>query len=80
MAKNEYIAAILNFFLLGLGTVYNGKRVIFGILMTVAAVIATYVEFQIQALDTTLYWLQFASFFLLVTACAIDGYNEAKSL
>ena len=34
MTKNKYLAAVLNFFLLGPGYIYNGKRTITGIFLT----------------------------------------------
>jgi hypothetical protein len=36
LAKNPWIAAALNFFFYGLGYVYLGKRVIFGVVLFVA--------------------------------------------
>ena len=80
MSKNPWIAGILNFFLLGAGTIYNGRRVLVGILLTIGAILSTYVELQLQAEGSSLYWIMFAGFFLLATACAIDGAKEAKSI
>lgn len=78
--KNPWIAAILNFFFMGPGYVYNGKRVMLGIGFTLAAVVLTYVELQVKHLDSTLYWLMFGSVFLMNTCFAIDGFREAKSI
>jgi len=74
--KNAYVAAILNFFLIGLGTLYNGKRAATGILMTIGALIATYVEFNIKG--TPFYNYQALAFLLLGIGAAIDGWREAK--
>ena len=65
--KNPIIAAVLNFFLMGAGYVYNGKRVQLGIALTIAAVALTYVEFGIKPLDTQLYWIMFGAIFLANT-------------
>jgi len=77
--KNAYLAAILNFFTLGLGTVYNGRRIATGIFLTMGAVLATYVELQLKEAAPGLYNYQFAGFFLLAVGAAIDGWREAKS-
>lgn len=78
MSKNKWIAAILNFFLLGLGTIYNGKRIIYGIGMTIAAILATYVEINLQTTAPNLFPISFISFFIIGTMCAVDGFIEAK--
>ncbi len=86
MSKNEYIAGVLNFFLLGPGYIYNGKRRILGIFLTLGAILATYVEFQLQGLldesngNSTLYKILFAGFFLLAVGTAYDGFKEAKEI
>ena len=78
--KKPWIAAIGNFFFMGLGTLYNGQRILTGIGLTIGAIILTYVEFQIQTLNPTLYWLMFAAVFLVNTVLAIDGYKEAEQI
>lgn len=80
MTKNIWIASVLNFFLLGAGTLYVGKRPIVGGLLTVGAILATYVELQLQELDTGLYWTMFVGFFLLAIGCTVDVWNEVKGL
>ena len=42
--KMPWLAALLNFFLMGLGTAYNGRRIPLGIALTVGAGLLTYVE------------------------------------
>lgn len=78
--KNPWIAAILNFFFMGLGYIYNGKRVLLGIGFTIAAIVYTYVELQLKEVDVALYWTMFAATFFINTCFAIDGYREAKSI
>ena len=51
--KKPWIAAIGNFFFMGLGTLYNGRRILTGIGLTIGAIVLTYVELQIQSLDST---------------------------
>ena len=80
MKKQPWIAAVLNFFLMGAGTLYNGRRKLTGIALTIGAVVLTYVEFGIQPLDTTLYWMMFAAILVVNTALAIDGYREASMI
>lgn len=80
MKKNPWIAAVLNFFLLGAGYVYTGKRVWFGVLLTVVAIYATWVEqFVIKVQAPDVYNYAFAEFFLLACLMAYDGYQEAKN-
>ena len=78
--KQPWLAAILNFFLLGLGTVYNGKRVLTGILVTLGAIGATYFELQVKTAAPELYNYMFASVFLIAIGMAVDGWKEAKMM
>ncbi|GJM42245.1 MAG: hypothetical protein DHS20C20_25270 [Ardenticatenaceae bacterium] len=80
MNKNPWIAAVLNFFFMGLGTLYNGRRKLLGIGLTVAAVVLTYVELQLQTAAPSLFPIMFAAVFVANTVLAIDGYNEAKAM
>lgn len=80
MKRNPWIAAVLNFFFMGPGYIYNGKRVWLGLGWTVAAVLLTYVELQVKAQAPDLYGLMFGSVFLINLCFAIDGYNEAKEI
>jgi hypothetical protein len=79
MKKNPWIAAVLNFFFMGLGTLYIGRRKLTGLGLTLGAIALTYVELQLQAAAPTLYPIMFAAVFVANTVLAIDGYNEAKS-
>ena len=80
MNKNPIIAAVLNFFLMGAGYIYNGKRVALGVAWTLAAGALTYVELQLMEIDMTLYGIMFGAVFLANTAFAIDGHKEAKAI
>lgn len=78
--KNPWIAATLNFFFMGPGYIYNGKRVMLGVLWTIGAIILTYVELKIKSAAPDYYWMMFGGIFLINICFAIDGYNEAKSI
>jgi uncharacterized membrane protein len=78
--KMPWLAAILNFFLMGAGTLYNGRRVPLGAALTVGAVLLTYVELSLQSLNQTLWAIMFCAVFLNNTFLAIDGYQEARAI
>ena len=78
--KKPWISAILNFFFMGLGYIYNGQKKILGLLFTVGAIGLTYVELSIQEPLPDLYIVMFASVLIVNTAFAIDGYKEAVSI
>ncbi len=78
MNKNPWIAAVLNFFFMGLGTLYIGRRKVVGAGLTVAAVVLTYVELQLQTAAPDVFPIMFAAVFVANTVLAIDGYMEAK--
>lgn len=77
--KNPWIAAVLNFFTLGLGTLYVGKRMGYGLLLLVGGALMIYVELSLKQAAPELYWYSFSGFFALALATAWDGYNEASS-
>jgi hypothetical protein len=79
MKKNAWIAAILNFFFMGLGTLYVGRRKLLGAGLTLAALALTYVELQLQNAAPALFPVMFVAVFVANTVLAIDGYNEANS-
>jgi hypothetical protein len=78
MKKNPWIAAVLNFFLMGLGTLYIGRRRLTGAGLTLAAFALTYVELQLQTAAPSLFPIMFGAVFVANTVLAVDGYNEAK--
>ncbi len=86
--KKPWLSAILNFFLMGLGYLYNGKRIIPGILLTVAAIGLTYLEQfhtfsdgnTLENHDSTAFMVLFACVLVANTGLAIDAYQEAKAI
>lgn len=78
--KNPWIAAVLNFFLMGAGTLYNGRRPVVGIGLTLGALALTYVEFSLQKPEPTLWAVMFAAVFVVNSCLAYDGYKEAKAI
>lgn len=78
--KNPIVAATLNFFFMGPGTLYVGKRKALGLALTVAAIALTYVELSIKTAAPALYPVMFAAVFLANTFFAIDGYREAREV
>lgn len=78
MKKNPWIAAVLNFFFMGLGTLYIGRRKLTGLGLTIAAIVLTYVELQLRSAAPGLYPIMFGAVFVANTVLAIDGYNEAR--
>lgn len=78
--KRPWLSALLNFFFMGVGYIYNGKRVMLGALFTAGAIGLTYVELSIQEIVPAIYWIMFVSVLVVNTAFAIDGYNEAKQI
>lgn len=78
--KNPWIAAVLNFFLMGAGTLYNGRRKAVGVALTVGAIMLTYVELNLQTAAPGLYPIMFVAVFIINTLLAYDGYMEAKAI
>ena len=78
--KNPWIAAIGNFFFMGLGTLYIGKRKALGLGLTIGALVLSWLEFQVKAVAPSLYPIMFGTVFFMNCFFAYDGFNEAKSL
>ena len=86
--KKSWLSAILNFFFMGLGYIYNGKKVLLGVLLTTAAIGLTYVENfhnfsegkNLQATDSTAFMILFVCVLLANTGLAIDAFKEAKEI
>lgn len=78
--KQPWLAAVLNFFLMGAGTAYNGRRTAVGIGLTLGALALTYVELNLQTIAPSLYRVMFAAVFLINTFLAYDGYAEAVNI
>ena len=76
--KNPWIAAVLNFFFMGLGTLYVGRRKALGAALTVGAIALTYVEMNLKVGSPGLYPIMFGAVFLMNAFFAYDGYTEAR--
>ncbi len=80
MNKKPWIAAVLNFFLAGPGYIYNGRRRLFRLALTIGAIALTYVELNLQSSAPHLYPIMFGAVFLLNTFFAVDGWLEARAV
>jgi len=78
---NPVVSAILNFIIWGTGYIYNGRKLVFGILLLISLVVLhTHIVFYLgirwyisyPGVLTTLFHL------LLSMAFAYDGYRDAK--
>lgn len=78
--KKPWIAAVLNFFFMGLGTLYNGRRKALGIALTLGALALTYVELNLRPAAPELYPVMFGAIFLMNCFFAYDGYTEAQAI
>ena len=78
--KRPWIAAVLNFFFMGLGTLYNGRRKALGAALTIGAIALTYVELNLQTAAPGLYPIMFGAVFLMNCFFAYDGYTEAQAI
>lgn len=86
--KKPIVAAALNFFFMGLGYIYNGKRALLGVGWTVTAILLTVVEQtpvfadgkNLQQTSPLAFGLMFIAVFLGNTMFAVDGFREAKAL
>lgn len=73
------LAAVLNFFLPGLGYLVSGQRNPLGFLWLAGAIGLTIVEFGIRDSEPNLYWLMFGSVLVMNLAFAIDAYRGVKA-
>ncbi len=86
--KKAWLAAVLNFFFMGLGYIYNGKRYLLGALLTVGAIMLTYVEQlyafadgqTLQAHDSKAFLFLAISVLIINVGTAIDAVREAKEI
>ena len=82
--KNPWAAAILNFLTLGLGTVFLGRRVLVGALLTIGGAFLRYEELRIAPAITgtlSIHWVYaFLGMGLVGVATAVDAYREASAL
>lgn len=78
--KRPWLAALLNFFFMGPGTLYVGERKLFGAALTLGAIALTWVELNVQTQAPSLYPVMFGTVFVMNTFFALDGWREAKAL
>jgi len=78
--KSPIVAAALNFFFMGPGTLYLGRRKGLGVALTISAVALTWVELSIKTAAPSLYPVMFGAVFLANTFLALDGWREAKEI
>ena len=86
--KKAWLSAILNFLFMGAGYIYNGKRVLLGLMLTLSAFALTYVENfhkfadgnTLQDHDSTAFMILFGCVFLANTGLAIDGFKESREI
>ena len=72
----KWIATIANFFLPGLGYIISGHRRFLGVFWLIGAFGLTYVELGIQEPLPDMYWVMFASVFIMNIAFAVDVWRE----
>jgi hypothetical protein len=81
MKKNPWLAAVLNFFLFGAGTLYVGRRMLPGLLLTVGGTVVQVIEISQSPPFVSPMWTLWPWFFgglvLAKVGLAIDGYREA---
>ncbi len=84
MKKNPILAAVLNFLLFGGGTVYVGKRVGVGLIMTLGGTVAQVAEILISPpvynLAPTIWPFLLGGLVVLKLGLAMDAYREAQSV
>ena len=79
MAKNPWIAAVLNVLIAGLGYVYIGKRVVFGALLIVSEFVAYIWFFSTPEVSSIFYnSILLVSAVLAIAAFGFDAFQLAK--
>jgi hypothetical protein len=80
--KSPWLAAVLNFFLFGVGTLYLGRRMVMAALITLGGNIVQALEIKMSPpLENWSNWpWLFSGLVLVKLALAVDGYQEAKAL
>ena len=80
--KNPIVAALLNFFLFGGGTIYVGRRVGFGLVLTVGGTAAQVAEILISPpiynLAPSIWPFLLGGLVVMKIALAMDGHREAR--
>lgn len=78
--KKVWLAALLNFFFMGAGTLYLGHRKALGLALTLGAIALTYVEMSLKPISMDLYTTMFGAVFLVNTFLAVDAAQEARAI
>jgi len=83
MKKNPWVAAILNFLLFGGGTIYVGKRVLVGALLTVGGTTVQAVEITLSPAFKnaipSLWPFLIGGIVIAKIGLSVDAYREAKA-
>jgi hypothetical protein len=84
MSKNPYIAGVLNFFTFGGGTLYIGKRILPGVLITIGGTIVQAAEIYssppVMNLIPAVWPFLIGGIVILKIGLVIDGYREAVAV
>lgn len=84
MKKNPWLAAFLNFMFFGGGTLYNGRNMFGGALMTVGGMLVQGFEIKISPLGSNalpaLYPFLISGLVILKIGLGVAAYQEAKAL
>jgi hypothetical protein len=82
--KNPILAAVLNFFLFGGGTLYVGRRMGVGLLATLGGSVAQAAEIAVSPAGSnaipTVWPFLLGGLVVLKVGLALDAYNEAKAV
>ena len=83
MRKNPVVAAVLNFFFWGGGTMYVGKRMGFGLAMSIGGTLAQAVEIMYSPLGpykgAPVWPGLLAGLVIMKISLAMDGHREASA-
>jgi hypothetical protein len=81
--KNPVLAAVLNFFLFGAGTLYVGRRMGVGLLLTIGGTIAQIAEICVSPAGSnaipSVWPFLLGGLIVLKLGLAADGYAEARA-
>lgn len=81
--KNPVLAAVLNFFFFGAGTLYVGRRMAVGLLATLGGMAAQIAEIAVSPAGSnaipSVWPFLLAGLVVLKIALAVDGWNEARA-
>jgi hypothetical protein len=79
--KKPWLAAVLNLVLNGVGYIYNGKRVVFGVLILISSIISYFIEgSDINILSSEVKVIAVAAYLIMTIAFTLDAYQEAKEI